>query len=215
MEYAPYGDFYELLITHKISLSEKLVRSYFQQMMDALEYLHSNNISHMDLKPSNLLLGEDFQLKLADFDLSHIEGDTIIRSRGSKYYRAPEINIGCCTDPKSSDIFSAGIVLFVFRSRGFLPHTENQLYKGYDLYGLMRNDNEKFWEVHSEIQKKSDFYSPEFRELFSIMTKTKPNERASIECIKSSAWYNGPIYSQDEIKEIMRKKFLDKNLLEF
>lgn len=213
MEFAPFGDFYDLLITHKISLSEQLARTYFHQLIDALEYLHMNKITHMDLKLNNLLLGENFELKVADFDLSHLEGDTNIKSRGSKYYRAPEVIIGCCNHPMSADIFSAGILLFAFKSRGFLPHLENQTYKGIDLYGLMRNDNEKFWEVHSGIQKNQDFYSPEFRELFNLMTKTKPHERATIQDIKKSAWYNGPVYSVSELKEIMHKKFVNKKLL--
>jgi len=212
MEYAPNGDFFDLCITRRICMSDKLARTYFHQLIDALEYLHLNGVAHLDLKLHNLLLGAEYELKITDFDLSHMQGDGKLISRGSKYYRAPELNVGCCIDPPSADIFAAGILLFVFKSRGVLPHTENQSYKGIDLYGLMRNDNDKFWEVHAEIQKKpSEFFSKEFRELFNSMTKTKAHERASIQDIKNSAWFNGPTYTKQELKEVMEKKLMGKN----
>lgn len=60
MEYAPYGNFSKLMSKAKIYNDEKLTRTYFHQLVEGLEYLHSQDIAHLDLKFCNLLLGDDY-----------------------------------------------------------------------------------------------------------------------------------------------------------
>ena len=67
MEYAPYGDLYNLLASADLS-DEHLIHTYFSQLITGLEYLHSHHIAHLDIKPENLLIGHDYRLKIADFD---------------------------------------------------------------------------------------------------------------------------------------------------
>ena len=52
----------------KSSLGENSGRFILHQMLDALEYLQSKSIAHLDLKCSNILVDEQFNLKVADFD---------------------------------------------------------------------------------------------------------------------------------------------------
>jgi serine/threonine protein kinase len=54
-----------LLITG--AFSEPLARHYFKQLMQGLDYCHMNGVAHRDLKPDNLLLDGNFNLKIADF----------------------------------------------------------------------------------------------------------------------------------------------------
>lgn len=207
MEYASNGDFFNLIINKRIVLTEILARTYFHQLIDAIEYLHSNGVAHLDLKLSNLLLGEDFRLKLVDFDLAYKTGDLFILSKGSKFYRSSEIIAGYCEDPLKADIFSAGIILFVFKAKGILPHYEGDLCRGHDLYGMLRNDIEGFWKMHTMIQKSDEeFFDKDFKELFEGMVKSKPSERFSISKIKESSWFNGPIYNDEELKVKMIQK---------
>ena len=75
-------------------LPEDIARSYFQQLIDALSYMHSLKITHRDLKPENLLLDEKGQLKLADFGLSIMSNNSsdLLKTRcGTPNYVAPEI----------------------------------------------------------------------------------------------------------------------------
>jgi len=211
MEYAPFGDFFDFVTKHREDLDEKLVRTYFRQLINGIEYLHSCRVAHLDLKPENLLLGADFNMKIADFDLSHVCGDSKILSRGTRYYRGPEFFKNSSGDPEirspfPSDIYSAGIILFILKSGGIYPHAENNTLEGIDLVDLMYNNNAEFWRKHCEIQEKSEsFYDKSFRELFNAMVKYNPDERITIKEIKQSRWYNGPVYTPVEMQKKMKK----------
>ncbi|CAL1405176.1 unnamed protein product [Linum trigynum] len=71
MEYLNGGDLYSLL-RNLGCLDEDMVRVYIAEVVLALEYLHSLNVVHRDLKPDNLLIGQDGHIKLTDFGLSKV-----------------------------------------------------------------------------------------------------------------------------------------------
>ena len=97
-------------------LPEKMARKYFQQLIDALDYMHSKNAIHRDLKPENLLLDSKGNLKIADFGLSIMASSSsdMLKTRcGTPNYVAPEI---FCADGYigyAADIWSAGVILYV------------------------------------------------------------------------------------------------------
>ena len=201
MEYAPHGDMYEAIVERGIPFNETFTRTYFHQLIDGLEFLHSHGIAHLDLKPENLLLGEDFQLKICDFDLSYIRGDQVVQSNGTCDYRAHELLNNKCRNPYAADIFSVGILLFFMKTQGTLPQSEND-----DLqitrYELLQHDNRKFWHTHCKtLGKDMNFFNDEFKELFNSLTKENPEERAKISDIKKSKWYNDKIYTTEQLKK--------------
>ncbi|XP_050387584.1 probable serine/threonine protein kinase IRE [Argentina anserina] len=71
MEYLNGGDLYSLL-KNLGCLDEDMARIYIAEVVLALEYLHSLNVIHRDLKPDNLLIGQDGHIKLTDFGLSKV-----------------------------------------------------------------------------------------------------------------------------------------------
>jgi serine/threonine protein kinase len=81
-----------------------------------MEYLHSQKVAHMDLKPQNVLIclppGKQMILKLADFGLSQSMSDGSSQSsfRGSPLYMAPEVFSG--KYDARVDIYSCGVILF-------------------------------------------------------------------------------------------------------
>jgi len=205
MEYAPFGDFFDALMTHKVKFDDKLLRTYFHQLINGLEYLHSMGVSHLDLKPENLLLGSEFQLKIADFDLSYKKGDLMITGKGTKNYRAPELIKGNCKITEAADVFSAAIILFLLKSEGIIPQMEDASFRGCNLYNALQINKSQFWAIHNDLKKNRNYYDADFKQLFESMTRENVSDRATIEQIKNSKWYNGPTYSDKEIQDIMNK----------
>jgi len=211
MEYAPHGDFFDFISKKGEKFDEKLIRSFFRQLIDGIEYLHDNGIAHLDIKPENLLMGANFNLKIADFDLSHVKGDAKILSRGTKFYRGPELlNPNLTREdlklPYAADIYSAGILLFILKSGGIYPHSEDAAFEGLNLSDLMYNKNKEFWKKHLEIQgKDKSFFDNDFKELFNAMTKFTPEDRMSLKQVKQSKWYNGPVYTPFDYERKMKE----------
>ncbi|CAG9317220.1 unnamed protein product [Blepharisma stoltei] len=67
LEYCPNGDFGSLISSFKPSFPIELARFYTAELIFILDQLHSEGIVHRDLKPDNLLLSQDFHLRLSDF----------------------------------------------------------------------------------------------------------------------------------------------------
>ena len=201
-EYAPNGSLMDLLKIHRTEIDEVLTRTFFRQLIDGIEYLHKNHVSHMDLSLADLLLDADYHLKIGGFDRAHYSEDAIIISKGTKFFRAPEVGKSLCKIPKAADIYSAGIILFILRSQGVFPQFEGEKINGVKFSELMWKDSPTFWDLHCRMQGKNGaVYDRDFKELFEMMTELDPKRRASIENIKSSSWYNGPVHSDEELKE--------------
>jgi len=201
MEYAPNGDLCDFLSSTSGQLSEPAIRTLFLQLLDAIEYLHTQGYAHMDIKPDNLLLGQDFSLKLADFDQLSSLQDTSKRAKGTPGYRAPEVRDQTYNNLAAADIFSAGVVLFVLKSR-VPPFAEGKLSKGVDLYQeLIKENNEKFWKAHSKLQQNSNHFSESFKDLIKRMLALRPEERPSISEIRKSEWCCGPKLDQQDLAD--------------
>jgi len=204
-EFAQYGCFFDVVKSGGLT-QEKLIRTYFHQLVEGLDYLHSQNIAHLDIKLENLLLGSDFQLKIADFDQSQEINVSALKGRGTENYRAPEIIEGNLKNFISADIYSLGIVLYAFKAGGF-PFCERKEESGIDLihYDLFLNDKKGFWEAKVSHKKNKSFFSEEFMELINNMVAKDPERRYQINDIKKSRWYNGPIYTDESLKGEMER----------
>lgn len=66
MEYAEKGSI-ESIIKNTKSLPIETCRYFIAEIVLALEYMHSKNICHRDLKPDNILLDSNFHVKICDF----------------------------------------------------------------------------------------------------------------------------------------------------
>ncbi|NXS51717.1 TSSK1 kinase, partial [Brachypteracias leptosomus] len=118
MELGQNGDLLNYIKTTG-AMKEDIASIKFQQLASALKYCHDLDFAHRDLKCENILLNEDLNMKLSDFgfstSLSRDENGRIILSEtfcGSPAYAAPELLEGIPYDPRTSDIWSLGVILY-------------------------------------------------------------------------------------------------------
>lgn len=99
-------------LIHKGSIPVRKAASLAMQLCDALAFAHHNKILHRDIKPGNIMISEDDQVKVADFGLARpITGEAEENPFGTPDYAAPEI-LGKGAVDQRADIFAAGVVLY-------------------------------------------------------------------------------------------------------
>jgi serine/threonine-protein kinase len=84
------------------------------QVLSALGFAHQNGVVHRDVKPSNIMVLDGGEVKVADFGIARIDASefTIVGDLlGTPAYMAPEQFAGAAVD-KRTDLFAAGIILF-------------------------------------------------------------------------------------------------------
>lgn len=83
---------------HMTSMPWEILRSFTEQLLDAVAYIHSCRVSHRDIKPSNILLKDSRTLKLCDFGMSRtVRIDSIVEGRPVINDPARRYTVGCTT----------------------------------------------------------------------------------------------------------------------
>jgi len=90
-------------------LTDAHYQSFIYQVLCGLKYIHSANVLHRDLKPGNLLVNADCELKICDFGLARGYSDNTEQNAGymteyvaTRWYRAPEIMLSFQSYTKAS-----------------------------------------------------------------------------------------------------------------
>lgn len=95
------------------SIPMSLARSYLLQLCSGVAFCHSHGILHRDLKPQNLLIDQQGNLKLADFGLARAFGvaqRSYTHEVVTLWYRAPEILLGTRYYKMAVDVWSIGCI---------------------------------------------------------------------------------------------------------
>lgn len=104
------------------SIDRDMLVNIMTQLLDALSYSHRNGVIHRDIKPTNILITDEMQVKVTDFGIAHIESSSLTQEGavlGTPNYMPPEQVKGQEVDERS-DLFSTGVILYQFLT-GSLP----------------------------------------------------------------------------------------------
>nr|PIS51110.1 mitogen-activated protein kinase MKC1 [[Candida] auris] len=99
-------------------LTDSHYQSFIYQVLCGLKYIHSADVLHRDLKPGNLLVNADCELKICDFGLARGFSEDVEQNSqfmteyvATRWYRAPEIMLSFSNYTKAIDIWSVGCIL--------------------------------------------------------------------------------------------------------
>ncbi|EAX97361.1 CAMK family protein kinase [Trichomonas vaginalis G3] len=178
MEYLPRGSLFEYILQNG-KLSEQISNNIFTQLISAIDYLHNElHIVHRDIKAENVLLDQNFNVRLIDFGLAGRISKIFPKldfSCGSIGYMAPEIFSGHGYD-EQVDIWSTGVLLFALLT-GYLP------FSGQNSSDIKHNI------LHQNIEF-PDYLSKDAKNLLSKMLERNPTKRISIQGIKQHSWFS-------------------------
>ncbi|GES58232.1 negative regulator of the PHO system [Aspergillus terreus] len=139
---------------HGGALDLPTIKSFTYQMLRGIAYCHANRILHRDLKPQNLLISRNGNLKLADFGLARAFGipvNTFSSEVVTLWYRPPDVLLGSRSYNTSIDTWSAGcVVAEMFTGRPLFPGTTNddQLLK---IFRIIGTPSEQTWPGVSQL----------------------------------------------------------------
>lgn len=198
MEEMDGGELFDRIVA-KAYYNEKEARDTCKIVLEAVRYMHENNVAHRDLKPENLLLvskSDDSEVKIADFGFAKkvYKECTLKTQCGTPGYVAPEILEGKKYDQRS-DMWSVGVILYILLG-GYPPFIEKTQ------RDLFRKIKKGAYEFHEEYW---GTVSKEARNLISSLLTVNPSKRLDAVQALKNKWIRGDA-------DTLAKKGLDKSL---
>lgn len=152
------------------------IKSWIAMTLRGLEFCHRNFILHRDLKPNNLLIAADGQLKIADFGLARDFADPGYKMTCqviTRWYRPPELLFGCRYYSTAVDMWSVGCIFAELMLRTpYLPG-ESDMDQLKTIFRALGTPTEEEWPGHTKLPDYvpvGQFTKSSMRDLFTAAT---------------------------------------------
>lgn len=170
-------------------------------MCKAVDYLHNQNITHRDLKLENLLLDQNYNIKITDFGFvtSNKKCELSQTYCGTKSYASPEILRGEPYDPRKADTWAIGVILYIMGTSR-MPFDESR--------GIKRiiEDQKRLNLSWGKSQKISRDCRHLLKRLFTYAYISRP----SVHDILSNRWFHSDANREKHVKIKERREIKEK-----
>jgi serine/threonine protein kinase len=159
--------------------------------------------AHLDIKPENVLLNSNFEVKLIDFEYACFCKENSCASEkicGTMNYFSPEIKEKKLPyDPFKSDIFSLGITFMnLLGLCDLFPIAKHCFAREENYSNMKENKFQKIWKKMDEISL-TKYFSCEFKELIELMIRNDPEKRISIEEVRENEWFCQDLFTNEQM----------------
>ncbi|BDD56330.1 Cyclin-dependent kinase catalytic subunit [Monascus purpureus] len=131
-----------------MGLGDAMVKKFMAQLVEGIRYCHSHRVLHRDLKPQNLLIDREGNLKLADFGLARAFGvplRTYTHEVVTLWYRAPEILLGGRQYSTGVDMWAVGAIFAEMCTRKPLFPGDSEIDEIFKIFRLLGTPDELTW----------------------------------------------------------------------
>ncbi|KAL5972235.1 Cyclin-dependent-like kinase 5 [Taenia solium] len=189
------------------------VKLFMYQLLRGLQFCHANHVLHRDLKPQNLLINSNGELKLADFGLARAYGIPVRQYSAevvTLWYRPPDVLFGAKIYTTSIDMWSAGCIFAELSNAG------RPLFPGFDvddqlrrIFKLLGTPTESTWPGVTELPEYKTFtiypknthwqqvvpnLSARGRDLLQQLLVCNPSERASADQALDHPYFDAVVH---------------------
>jgi len=192
MEYVEGRTLREVMDEHRV-IAETLLRQLARQIASGLAAVHEAGAVHRDMKPENILITPDYQVKLMDLGIAHLAQDAARLTGtgqfiGTLLYASPEQFSGKGITP-AADLYAFGVILYE-------AATGKQAIPGTDFLSLMRLHLEH---VPARLREVNPDSTPVFEEVVACLLEKDPEQRFQsaaelavvLEEGEAAAWWRG------------------------
>jgi cyclin-dependent kinase 2 len=142
-------------------LPETDANIFLYQLLDGLAYCHANRVLHRDLKPPNILLDANGNIKLADFGLARtftLPAPTLTHEVITLWYRPPEILLGSKDYSLAVDIWSVGCIYAEMLTKKTLFPGKSEIDQLFLIFKTFGTPNESAWPGVSKLPDYKDTF---------------------------------------------------------
>ena len=208
---------------------DNLTRFFTKQIISALKTFNQGNMVHFDIKPLNILLFKNLEIKLIDFDFLRKlddESESKIIPGGTPGYVTPEYFYKSSKDMedeelRTQDYFALGATIFFLKYGKYMLNytTFKKKFVDHNIIGGSKDEKErvKYKKVANELTgdmlvycldnainfiKKQKYQDKNFDEFLCSLIQFKPKDRINFEKIMRNKWLNKNLKEIEKIEKV-------------